>query len=154
MHLTLPKQKTLIEQIRPAMIAAALVALGIVFIPVHYPVQVTNGTITPNVGRPADKAEVRWTQEWRDLCPVTITREFVGADGFRITAAPYDYEPPKSKGSFPYVGPLVLPNLPAGPAYYHSVIQPHCWIDRIWQRTYRTPEITLTMIGSTPSGPR
>lgn len=154
MHLTLPQKKTLLEQATPGIVAVGLVLAGYLFIPVHYPVQVTNGSITPGIVRPGDKVEVRWLQDWRDLCPLTITREFIGADGFRKTAAPYDYPAPKAKGPIPYTGTMVVPDLPVGNAYYHSVIQPHCWLDRIWQRNYRTPEITLTMISAKVAGPR
>lgn len=154
MHLSVTQQKTLLDQVRPGLAAVALVAAGYFFIPIHYPVVVTNGSITPNVVRPADKAEVHWMQDWRDLCPLTITREFVGADGFKKTAASYEFSAPKEKGLVPYSGTMIVPDLPVGDAYYHSVIQPHCWIDKVWQRTYRTPEIRLTMIPALPTGPR
>lgn len=154
MHLTVAQRKTLLEQIRPGLAAVALVLAGYFVIPVHYPVVVTNGSITPDVVRPAEKAEVRWLQDWRDLCAVTVTREFVGSDGFRKTAAPYEYPAPKAKGLVPYSGTMIVPELPAGDAYYHSVIQPHCWIDAIYQRSYKTPEIRLTMLPTAPAGPR
>ncbi len=150
----MPKQKTMLENLAPALFACALFAAGAAIIPVHYPVKVTNGTITPAVVRPADKVEVGWLQDWRDLCDVTITREFIGSDGFRKTAAPYEYRAPKAKGLMPYTGPMIVPDLPAGDAFYHSTIQPHCWIDRVWQRSYKTPEIRLTMIPAAPAGPR
>lgn len=158
MHLALPSQKTrktMAEQLRPALVAAAAVAVGVLLIPVGYPVHVTNGAILPHVARPGDRGEVRWDQNWTHLCPVTVTREFVGADGFKNTAAPFDLAPPDAKGVSTYRGPIVLPNLPAGDAYYHSIIRPHCWVDRlIWQREYRTPEIRVTMLPAIVSGPR
>lgn len=154
MHLALPTQKTLIEQVRPGLIAVVLVLAGVLLIPVQYPVKVSDGSIEPHVVRPTDKAQVRWEQDWHELCPVTVIREFVGSDGFRKTAAPYLLQPPRQKGKSPYRGPIVIPDLPAGDAFYHSIIQPHCWIDNLWQRTYRTPEIRLTMLPAAPAGPR
>ena len=155
MHLALPRQKTLVDQVRPALAAVAVALVGIIFIPVAYPVRVSNGSITPDVARPGDKVDVQWLQDWRELCSITITREFIGSDGFRKTAAPYEYAAPKEKGPIPYSGPMVIPELPVGDAYYHSVIQPHCWVDRLYQRSYKTPEIRLTMIrAAAPVGPR
>ena len=67
----------------------------------------------------------------------------------------YVLQPPRQTGKSPYRGPIVIPDLPVGDAYYHSIIQPHCWIDNVWQRTYKTPEIRLTMLPAKPSvGPR
>lgn len=154
MHIAIPTQKTLLDQVRPGLIAAVLVVAGALLIPVHYPVQVSNGSIEPGVVRPTEKAEVQWEQNWRELCPVTVTREFVGSDGFKKTAAPYLLRPPRVTGTSPYRGPIVIPDLPAGDATYRSIIQPHCWIDNLWQRTYHTPEIRLTMLPPLPAGPR
>ncbi len=154
MHLALPRQKTLYEQASPAGLAIALFVAGVLIIPIHYPVQVTQGRISPNVVRPAEKAQVSWIQNWRELCPLTITREFVGSDGFRATAAPYEFLPPEAKGLYPYSGTMVVPTLPPGETSYHSTITPHCWIDKVWQRSYRTPEIRLTMLPASPAGPR
>lgn len=156
MHLALPmpKRKTLLEQVWPAGLAVVLVVAGALLIPVRYPVEVSNGSITPAVARGGDKGEVKWDQDWRELCSVTVTREFVGADGFRKTSAPYLLQPPKQTGIATYRGPIVIPDLPVGDAYYHSLIQPHCWIDSIWPRSYRTPEIRLTMLPPAPPGPR
>lgn len=155
MQIAMPTQKTLAEQLRPAMLAAALVLAGVLLIPIGYPVHVSNGAIVPAVARPGDKGEVRWDQNWTHLCPVTVVREFVGADGFKSTSAPYLLDPPAAKGYSVYRGPIVIPNLLPGEASYHSIIRPHCWVDRlIWQREYRTPEIRMTLLPTTPPGPR
>lgn len=154
MHLALPKRKTILDQVSPGLIAAVLVVAGVLIIPIRYPVQVSNGLIEPGIVRPTEKAEVQWDQDWRELCPVTVTREFVGSDGFKKTAAPYLLQPPRETGKSPYRGLVIIPDLPVGEASYRSIIQPHCWIDAIWQRTYHTPEIRLTMLPPTPAGPR
>lgn len=155
MHLALPTHKTFMEQRWPALTALAVVAVLAALIPIEYPVYVYNGSITPNVARPADKGEVAWSQDWRELCSVTVTREFIGSDTFKKTSAPYLLQPPKTTGHSSYRGGIIIPELPAGDAYYHSLIQPHCWIDAIWQRVYKTPEIKITMLPALPSpGPR
>ncbi len=154
MHLALPTHKTVLEQRWPALTAIAVVGLLAFLIPIQYPVYVYNGSIIPSVMRPAEKGEVAWSQDWRELCPVTVTREFTGSDGFRKTSAPYLLQPPKVKGHSTYSGSIVIPDLPAGDAYYHSIIAPHCLIDSIWQRSYKTPEIKITMLPPLPVGPR
>lgn len=154
MHLALPTHKTFMEQRWPALTAIAVVAALAALIPIEYPVYVYNGSITPSVARPADKGEVAWAQDWRELCPVTVTREFTGSDGFKKTSAPYLLQPPKVKGHSPYRGGIVIPDLPVGDAFYRSLITPHCLIDSIWQRSYKTPEIKITMLPATPPGPR
>lgn len=154
MHLALPTHKTMLEQTGPGLLAALVVLAGFVLIPVHYPLHVTEGRITPDIVRPGDQVKIEWRQEWRDLCPITVTREFVGADSFRKIAATLENQPPKARGVIPYSGTLVVPDLPPGDAFYHSVIQPHCWIDALWQRTYRTPEVAVMVVKATPPGPR
>lgn len=155
MHLAIPHRKTLIENVNPALAALVAVALGIMVIPVHYPVSVSNGRITPSIARPGDKGEVLWDQDWRELCPVAVTREFIGSDGFRKTGAPYLLQPPREKGRSQYRGPIVIPDLPVGEAVYHSIVQPHCAIDSVWPRSYKTPEIKITMLPPLqPPGPR
>lgn len=156
MHLALPmpKHKTLLEQRWPAAIAAALVVAGALIIPIHYPVSVYNGKITPDVVTPAEKVDVYWTQNWRELCPVTVTREFVGNDGFKATSASYLLQPPRQTGVSSYNGALVIPQLPAGKAFYRSTIEPHCWIDTVYQRRYKTPEVEVTVVRAAPAGPR
>lgn len=154
MHLALPHRKTLIEQINPALAALAVIAVGVVIIPVHYPVIASDGRIDPSIVRPAEMGEVHWKNHWFELCPVTVTREFIGSDGFRKTAAPYVLQPPPQKGPAPFDGPIIIPDLPAGQTGYQATIQPHCWIDAIWQRVYKTPEIKITMLPALPpAGP-
>lgn len=154
MHLALPKQKTVAEQLRPAVITGVLVFIGAMVIPVHYPVHVYSGKIIPSIVTPTEVADVRWTQDWRELCPVTVTREFVGSDGFTKTATPYLLEPPKTKGISPYEGKVTIPALPDGSAYYQSKIEPHCPIDVVWQRKYYTPQVPIVVVPKTPAGPR
>lgn len=154
MQIALPRQKTVVEQLWPAAITAVLVLIGFWIIPVQYPVKVSAGQISPAVTTPAQKAEVSWTQDWRQLCAVTVTREFIGSDGFTKTAAPYELQPPKKTGVSPYRGPVTIPTLPDGPASYRSKIEPHCWIDTVWQRRYYTPEIPIVVVQKTPVGPR
>lgn len=151
----IPHRKTLTEQFWPAVLAMVVVLIGATLIPIHYPVHVSQGQITPDIVHPGEKVQVRWRQDWHDLCPITVQREFVGADSFKKTSATLLYEPPAEKGWFPYTGEIVVPELPAGEAYYHSVITPHCWVDRlIWQRSYRTPDIAVTIVKPVPPGPR
>lgn len=141
-------KKTLIAQIAPALIAISLTVAGAFLIPVHYPLQIDNGKFTPDKGKEGDRVEVSWRQEWRELCPITVTREFVGGeDGFKRTQAPVEFDPPEQKGQRYSHGTLVIPaGLPAGRAYYRAIIEPHCWVDKVWQRSYSTPNITLTII--------
>lgn len=139
----------------PALVALVVVAVGVLVIPTGYPVKVTDGKITPPIAAPTQKAAVQWTQDWRELCPVTITREFLGSDGFPKTAAPYELQPPKKTGVSPYNGYVTIPALPEGQAYYRSKIEPHCRFDALWQRAYYTPQIPV-FIGQKmpPAGPR
>ena len=152
MRLALPKPKTIVEQLTPALIAVAVVALGTVLIPTRYPVEVSNGVINPHIVRPGDVVEIRWRQEWRRLCPLTVTREFVGVDGFKKTSTRMTFEAPSRTGVHEYSGHLVVPDLPVGAAYYHSLVEPHCLVDLFWQRSYRTPEVPITVAAGTPSG--
>lgn len=155
MHIALPmpKRKTLVERIGPPLSAALLVAVGAMLIPVSYPVYVTNGKITPDVVTAAEPVKVYWLQNWKQLCPVTVTREFIGNDGFKVTAAHYDLQPPDKKGISDYHGTLIVPTLPVGKAYYRSTIEPHCWIDLLYQRSYKTPEVEVAVVKAPPSGP-
>lgn len=155
MNLALPHRKTLIEQINPAIAAFAMVMVGIIVIPVHYPVIPSKGHITPNIVRPMERAEVHWKQHWYDLCPVTVTREFIGSDGIQKVGVPYVLQPPQIKGDTPFDGTIIIPDLPPGETGYQATLQPHCWIDAIWQRVYKTDEIKITMLPALPpSGPR
>lgn len=154
MHLALPQRKIMFEQVRPAILAIALVAAGTILIPVQYPVQVSQGKIVPDVVRAADDVGVHWVQNWRELCPVTITREFIGSDGFLKTAAPYEMKPPAKTGTSPFNGNVVIPALPDGSASYRSKIEPHCWVDLLYQRHYYTPEVRIVVVQKTPPGPR
>lgn len=154
MALPMPKRRTLLEQIQPATVAVILVVIGTILIPIHYPVHVSDGKMVPDIVRPAEVAQVKWTQNWNTLCPVTVTREFVGSDGFPKTALPYELKPPLKTGVSPYEGKVIIPGLPVGPASYRSKIEPHCWIDAIYQRHYYTPEIHIQMLAALPSGPR
>lgn len=152
MHVAVSKRRS--EQLLPAAIAAALVLIGALAIPVSYPLEITNGYASPRVTRPGDKIEIDWRQDWRQLCPITVTREFVGADGFKTTAVRLEVQPPEFPGVMQRAAYIVVPSLPAGQAYYHADIEPHCWIDALWQRKYRTPDIGLTILPAIPAGPR
>lgn len=154
MPLALPTQKTLFAQFRPAALAVVVVIVAAVLIPVRYPVHVSHGVIKPTITSSGENAEVHWVQDWRELCPVTVTREFIGSDGFRKSGAPYLLQPPRTKGVSPYQGPIVIPGLPAGEATYHAIIEPHCWIDRLWQRSYSSPDVPLMIVPTMPPGPR
>lgn len=150
----MPRQKTVLSNLGPA--AAALAVVGVLYfvIPLQEPVDITNGIITPEVARPGERVAVFWTQDWRKLCSIKVTREFVGSDGFKKIAASFVYEPPKKTGITPYKSEMVVPDLPAGQAYYHSVLEPNCLVDKLWQRSYKTPNVPLTIVAATPPGPR
>lgn len=115
-------------------------------IPIHYPVAFSDGTIKPDTVRAGDEVHVVGLQDWRYLCRVTVTREFVGSDGFKKTSAPMVFDPPNEVGMIKFRGPVTIPELPEGRATYHIVVQPHCWVDGVWQRSYRTPDIAVTIV--------
>lgn len=158
MHLAVPHRseisKAFSENWRPAAIAGLFALIAIVLIPTSEPVNVSNGKVTPNVVSPGDFATIDWHQTWNQLCPITVTREFVGYDEVKLTMAKMDRDPPPTLMSVDRSGVIVVPHLPPGHAVYRATIEPHCWFDTIiYQRSYKTPDIGFMVVSRPPPGP-
>lgn len=126
----------------PPIAAALVLFFGIFFVGRDkIPLTMTEGTITPAIVKPGDHATVSWVQDWDDLCSVTVTREIIGADGWSRKALSYELKPPEKIGATRFSGPLIIPRGESGAAKYRALIQPHCFFDKFWQRSYYTPTI-------------
>lgn len=156
MHLAVhpPKAKSWREVVEPASVAAVLFVVGVIFIPTSYPVDVEAGYATPKTVRPGEQVAVDWRVTWNHLCQITVTREWIDSAAIKHVAAKEDFEPPKSTGTKTRSSDLTIPLLPPGQAYYRATIEPHCWVDSLWQRSYRTPDVAITVLPAVPPGPR
>lgn len=91
---------------------------------------------------PGDRVKITWDQDWHRLCPLTIHRVITGADNVAKRPGPFDVSPPPTIGKLQDVpGEFIFPFVAPGKATYQSVIEPHCFVDRFYQRQYETPEV-------------
>lgn len=149
--------RTLLEQAPGAIIGIALLGfLGWLIPTTSQPMVPSNGVIAPNVVRPGDKVKVDWSQQWDELCPLKITREFVGSDDFKAPGVTFVVDPPPTRGThYPTPRDLWIPKLPTGPAYYQSTIEPLCpWDILVHQRKYHSPPIKVLVLPPLEPGPR
>lgn len=120
-----------------------------------FPMEPTNGNLvstTPDGQQlegpiiPGGRVEVSWHQNWHRLCPLTIHRVITGSDNVSKRPGTFDIAPPETIGVQVASGNFIFPLVPPGRAVYKAEIEPHCLIDKIWQRSYTTPDVVV-MVG-------
>lgn len=104
-----------------------------------------------------DQVVISWTQTWKDLCSIEVTRFLV--DGSDVNGRVIEFKeprltntvilyPPVSLGTYPdkrtetiKVPPMVGPR-----GKYIAVAHPKCWTDYIWPREFQSPAVEFNVI--------
>lgn len=102
--------------------------------------RVPSGTVEPG-----QVVVVDWLQEWKRLCPGTVTRELTTSHGEVKKFRPFNIEPPKEVGAKSQPSSIYIPNSTHdGPATMQSTISFRCnFLNDFWPLIVKAPPVTI-----------